>query len=636
MTQPKHWGLGAKLSLVGLPFMLLAFVSITLTLWMSWQLDGGAAAVNEAGRMRMQANRMALLVATGERATLRAAYSEFEHSLALLNSGDPERPLFMPWDDVVHARFAEVESGWQDFSRRWLVGDRNDFNGLREHTAAFTARIDALVAGIEAHMSRWTAMLHLLQIATMGLAILGACVLLFIGYLFVLEPLGLLKQAIERVQQGDLGARVEQLTSDEFGTLANGFNDMAGEMQAMYRNLEARVAEKTAELQEKRGRIEALYEVTTLVSTASSLDGLARGFVQQAARVTHADGVALRWSDETNQRYLMLASTGLPAYMTDGEQCLKAGECHCGKADAPSGARAIPIRAMAPAGLQYCGEAGFETLVTVPVHLKDRLMGEIDLFFHASITLSESERSLLETLAVHLAGGMENLRLNALDKEAAISQERSFLASELHDSIAQSLAFMKIQVQLMRDALSDNDAAQVKMTLDELDAGVRESYSDVRELLLHFRTRANAEDIEPALLATLRKFEHQSGIRTTLQMREHGIPLPPDIQIQVLHIIQEALSNVRKHARAHHVWLDIEQQPLWRFEVRDDGCGFVQGGETIDETHVGLRIMSERAERIDARIEVFSTPQRGTSVVLTLPPTATSSAEVSPRLAAAS
>jgi hypothetical protein len=67
MTQPKHWGLGAKLSLVGLPFMLLAFVSITLTLWVSWQLEGGAAAVNEAGRMRMQAYRMSLSGRHGER-----------------------------------------------------------------------------------------------------------------------------------------------------------------------------------------------------------------------------------------------------------------------------------------------------------------------------------------------------------------------------------------------------------------------------------------------------------------------------------------------------------------------------------------------------------------------------------------
>ena len=110
--------------------------------------------------------------------------------------------------------------------------------------------------------------------------------------------------------------------------------------------------------------------------------------------------------------------------------------------------------------------------------------------------------------------------------------------------------------------------------LEEIDAGVRESYGDVRELLMHFRTRTNTEDIEPALATTLHKFEHQSGLTTHLQMQGHGLPLAPDLQIQVLHIVQEALSNVRKHARASQVWLDVQQQPEWRFEVRDDGIGF--------------------------------------------------------------
>ena len=148
---------------------------------------------------------------------------------------------------------------------------------------------------------------------------------------------------------------------------------------------------------------------------------------------------------------------------------------------------------------------------------------------------------------------------------------------------------------------------------------MRESYSDVRELLLHFRTRTNTEDIEPALATTLQKFEHQSGIPTHLNIQGQGIPLSPDLQIQVLHIVQEALSNVRKHARASQVWLDVQQQPTWRFEVRDDGLGFDPMHHPTDETHVGLRIMAERAQRIHAVLEVISTPVQGCSVILSLP-----------------
>jgi two-component system nitrate/nitrite sensor histidine kinase NarX len=619
MSHPKHWSLGAKLTLVGTPFLLLALLSIALTLWVSWQLDGGAAAVNEAGRMRMQAYRMALSVGAGERAALPDQVGAFERSIALLRNGDLERPLFVPWDDTVRARFANVERVWATFRDRWTAAPPASADGLRTDTAAFSADIDAFVAAIEHHMSRWTAVLHVLQITMMAFTVVGAAVLLLLGYRFVLEPVQRLKEATERIQRGDLAARVDRVTSDEFGTLAEGFNGMAEHLQSMYRDLEARVAEKTSQLEEKRERLEALYDVTALVARATTLKELAGGFAQRVLRVAHADGVAVRWSDEANQRYLMLAADGLPLAMADGEQCLHAGDCHCGTLAAPYAVRVIPINLTRPGAMTHCANAGFETLVSVPIRLHERVMGEVDLFYHAQLALSEAERSLLEALTAHLAGAMENLRLNALEKEAAVSQERTFLARELHDSIAQSLAFLKIQVQLMRDALRSGDAAATEAVLAEIDTGVRESYGDVRELLLHFRTRTNAEDIEPALQTTLRKFEHQSGLKTIMQMQGHGIALAPDLQIQVLHIVQEALSNVRKHARATTVWLDVQQQPQWRFEVRDDGRGFRTGEDAADETHVGLRIMTERAERIGATLEVLSRPLHGTSVVLTLP-----------------
>lgn len=622
MTLRKHWNLGAKLALVGAPFLLLALLSTAATLWVSWQLDGGAAAVNEAGRMRMQSYRMALSIGAGETSALAEQVREFDQSLDVLRHGDPDRPLFVPWDDTVRARFATVERDWTNYRARWIDTKPSTLLDLRPQTVAFASHIDALVTAIESHMAHWTAMLHLLQMTMLAMAILGATVLLFTGYLFVLEPVGQLKQAIEKIQSGDFDARVDRVTSDEFGTLADGFNDMAEHLQSMYRHLERKVAEKTAQLQEKHERLESLYEVTALVAKATTLDELAQGFVKSVTRIARADGVALRWSDQANQRYLMLAAHGLPSSMVDAELCIDRGDCHCGTILPETGLRVIPIQSMSDSSLQHCARAGFETVVNIPVRLHDRLMGEVDLFFHARVNPSSAERSLLEALSSHLAGAMENLRLNALEREAAVSQERHLLARELHDSIAQSLAFLKIQVQLMRDAVSSGNPIEIGQVLEEIDAGVRESYGDVRELLLHFRTRTNAEDIEPALATTLRKFEHQSGLKASLTMQGQGMPLSPDLQIQVLHIVQEALSNVRKHARASQVWLNVQQQPAWRFEVRDDGVGFSPSDDQLDETHVGLRIMSERAQRIGADLDVISTSGHGSSIILTLPPPA--------------
>ncbi|MGE3773062.1 MAG: type IV pili methyl-accepting chemotaxis transducer N-terminal domain-containing protein [Gammaproteobacteria bacterium] len=621
MSDVRQWNLGTKLALVGTPFIVLALAAVALTLWVSWQLDGGAAAVNEAGRMRMQTYRLSLSIGLGKTGDLAGQVAEFERSLALLREGDPLRPLFVPWDDNVHARFAAVEQRWQAFRGRWTSSRGTDTGDLREDAGRFVAAIDALVSGIEFHMSRWTALMHLVQTAMMAFVVIGAAIFIYTGYLFVLEPVGQLKRTMERFQAGDFNARVDSASHDEFDTLAQGFNGLADHLQQLYRSLEAKVVEKTAELEEKGERLQALYGVTTLVANATSLDALAQGFVERVRAVVHADGVALRWADESSSRYLLLASEGLPSAMIDGEHCVQAGSCHCAAGLACPELRVISLHEADERSL-HCVQAGFATVVSIPVRHHERLMGEVDLFFHAWRVLPAAERSLLEALAAHLAGEMENLRLYALEKEAAIAQERTFIARELHDSIAQSLAFLKIQVQLMRDALRSGDGAQMAAVLEEVDTGVRECYGDVRELLMHFRTRANAENMEAALQTTVRKFEHQSGLPGSLTTTGQGLPLAPDVQVQVLHIVQEALSNVRKHAGASRVWVDVQQQPRWRFEIRDDGAGFEPDGTAPDETHVGLRIMHERAERIGAELEVFSRRGRGCSVVLTLPPAA--------------
>ena len=155
--------------------------------------------------------------------------------------------------------------------------------------------------------------------------------------------------------------------------------------------------------------------------------------------------------------------------------------------------------------------------------------------------------------------------------------------------------------------------------MGELEEGVRECYADVRELLVHFRTRTSDEDIESALRSTLSKFEHQTGMATSLTMVGHGLPLAPDVQIQVLHMVQEALSNVRKHSSAQRVDLRVHRHPRWRFEVQDNGVGFDPATVAPDSVHVGLGIMRERAQRIGAVVQMESTPGRGTRVCIELP-----------------
>ena len=612
--------LSIKLVRIGAALLMLALASIGLTLWVTWQLEGGAAAVNEAGRMRMQAWRLTSAVqAQRPSAEVQALVEQFAHSLDVLRTGDPTRPLFVPRDPDVQREFQTVESLWQTQHALWTAEQTPEASVLLQSADTFVQAIDRLVMAIEHQLAGYTALLNLFQFVMMALAIAASVVMLYTGYQYVINPLAHLQRGLAQVEGGQFGARIDVDTQDEFGQVAAGFNRMAATLQSLYEGLEAKVAAKTERIEAQHARLEALYEVSAFLARANTIEELSQGFSQRVRSVMKADAVAVRWSDEANQRYLMLASDCFPQDMQAEERSLIAGACACGSLQPDARTRVIPIHSHDAAPMRHCARVGYQNLVSVPVRLQQRLIGEIDLFFRSEVHLNADETELLDALASHLASALEGLRAAALEREAAVGEERALLARELHDSIAQSLAFLKIQAQLLRGAVQKQQPEQVQATLDELDAGLKESINDVRELLVHFRTRTNTDDIEAALQETLQKFQHQTGLPTRLQLEGDGLPLPADVQVQVLHVVQEALSNVRKHAGASHVSLDVHIGEQWRFVVRDNGTGF-DTAQQHGETHVGTKIMRERAERIGASVQIESQTGQGTTVTLTLPP----------------
>jgi two-component system, NarL family, nitrate/nitrite sensor histidine kinase NarX len=615
MRPTRRHSLATRLGGIGAALLVLALASIGLTLWVTWQLEGGAAAVNEAGRLRMQTWRLAQAlpgVPAAEQARLAAG---FEATLRLLHEGDPARPLLLPRDEQSQAGLARVDRGFARIRSLWLQQPAPSPAAVALQAEAFVHEVDALVSAIEHHLARLTAALGVVQFTMVALAIGSAVTLLYSAYLFVLNPLARLQQGLACIERGDLSARVGVERDDEFGALAGGFNRMAGRLEALYGQLEAKVAEKTRRLELQRQRLAALYEAAAFAARAGTLPELAQGFARQLRTVAGADAAAVRWCGDDNRRFVLLASSCLAEAVRSHEGCIDTGHCLCGQPQHQAATRVIPI-ADGNAHLGHCQEAGYSQMLSVPLRLQERLVGEVDLFYRGSCSAGDEDRALLDALASHLAGAIEALQANSRRREAAVAEERSLLARELHDSIAQSLAFLKIQLGLLRGAVQRGDARQTQSGLAEIDAGVHESLADVRELLLHFRTRTSDEDFGAALRTTLHKFEHQAGLAAELEVHGHGPPLPADVQVQVLHVVQEALSNVRKHAGATQVRVVWNPGPPLRIEVHDNGRGFDHSQP--GPAQVGLRIMRERAAGIGAQVHVASQPGQGTCVSLTL------------------
>lgn len=621
---PRRWTLTTRIAVFAGVALLFSLLSIGATLWASWNLQGGAAAVNEAGRMRMLTYRLSLTAESGNTAAVAKSVAQMQASLDLLRTGDQSHPLFVPWDRVIRLRYDAVVAQWSALRPRWLQATAGE-DVPRSVADRFVGTIDAFVTSIEHRLDFWTGLLHVLQIAMAAMMVVGAMLLFYAAYLYVLDPLLRLANGVKAIEAGSYDARVDVGTNDEFGDLASAFNNMAAQLGGVHAELEQRVRQKTAALRTEQQRLAALYEVSALVAKAQSLDDLAQAFVKSVRQIADADAVVLRWTDDSARRYLLLASDGLPAAIAGAEQCLMSDTCFCGQAQHQDGPQVMQFHRHPPSmppmeGHKACDQLGYASLLSVPVRAQQRLLGEIDLFYRIKQVQDDDQYALLDTLAGHLAAAMESLRSAALEREAAVSQERAFLARELHDSIAQSLAFMKIQLQLLRSALQSGKEEKIDKVVGELDAGVKESLADVRELLLHFRTRTQEQDIEPALRSTVQKFELQSGLTVDLVFQEHGQPLDPDVQIQVLHIVQEALSNVRKHAHASRVRVVVDSLPRWRFVIADDGRGYDSTVVAEDgQTHIGQQIMRERAAAIGGRLLVVTHPGDGVRVTLELP-----------------
>lgn len=609
----KNFTLKKKLLIIGVTLLVLAMLSITFTLWVTWKLEGGAAAINEAGRMRMQTYQLALISNHRVNNEVDTLIDKFDRSLDLLSAGDPSRPLFVPWNELNKIEFAGIRNDWLEIKSTLTSSQSQGLSAPR--VEIFVKRIDRFVSSIEAEVDYWTGLLHLFQFGMLGISLITSLVIMYVGYSVILDPVAKLRLGFDQVKSGNLSTHVSIDAKDEFGDLAVGFNEMTRELHDLYQGLEAKVKDKTLHLEEKQTRLAALYEISSFIAKEVDLLTLTKGFSSRLLDLSGCDAIAIRWTDEANQRYFLDGGSNLPQSIIDNEHCLTGGSCYCGSSQENGEVKVINFNKHTEID-RLCVKEGFATLITIPVALQNKLMGEVDIFFKKETALDLEEKSLLITLANHLAGALEAQKIKALEKEATISEERSFLARELHDSIAQSLAFLKLQVGLLKDALDGKSNSNPQKILDELDLGLKESYGDVRELLLHFRTRTNIEDIEPALKSTLQKFEHQSGISTKLEMIGDGLPLMPDIQIQVMHILQEALSNVRKHAEAKNVKIIVNQIPNWTFEVVDDGKGFVSSQQ--DSTHVGMSIMQERADKINAKIVVNSIPDVGTRVLVEL------------------
>ena len=228
--------------------------------------------------------------------------------------------------------------------------------------------------------------------------------------------------------------------------------------------------------------------------------------------------------------------------------------------------------------------------------------------------------SFLQTIASQLAMVMQNANAMAEIEYQSVIQERTRLAREIHDGIAQTLGFLKLQAAKMRDYSRNEDIGRFHESLGLYYDTLSDAYDDARESIDDLRIDPSDKSVGELLSASLNNFSDLSGISVTLEGgRDAKTRLQPEINVQLIRIVQESLSNIRKHSQADHVWVDCRETGFdFCIEIRDNGKGY-SPDDLIAGSQYGLQGMRERAELIGVDFQVISHPGEGTSVHLRLP-----------------
>lgn len=337
--------------------------------------------------------------------------------------------------------------------------------------------------------------------------------------------------------------------------------------------------------------------------------GLQREFLGNVQETLRADFVLVHFSGETATRPPDMRIGEYPelnSSLLDGviEGVQKSGQpVLLGDVEGEPGT-VQGLRSLICAPLVISGEPAFGTI----------LAGNIQANKFTSRHLS-----LLQTLASQLSLVVRNSELRAEIEFNSIMAERTRLAREIHDGLAQTLGFLKLQAAQMETYLAAKDINRLQNSLSMTYKVLSDAYLDVRQAIDDLRISPDGESLEPWLKETCLEFEENTGLVVNLEGSPAAENLPPEIQVQLIRIIQEALSNVRKHSQASQAWIEYRQAGRdFLVEIRDDGRGF-HPDELPGVSKYGLQGMRERSDLIGADFQIISAPQEGTIIKVRVP-----------------
>ncbi|MGC9461750.1 nitrate/nitrite two-component system sensor histidine kinase NarQ [Vibrio genomosp. F10] len=542
--------------------VLLSLVTTNLAIVTLASSINDAEAINVAGSMRMQSYRLGYDIET-DSDEFSAHIDQFERSI--YSSSMKQLQKFYVPDDITQDYYRLI-SRWHQLKTILNSDDQKEYAIALEQ---FVSQIDDFVFKLQTFSER--KLIILAWVGGLGLSSIFLVSVFVVRYVRkeIVRPLHSLVSASEQIKNRTFNVLLDGSRTNEMGILNRAFNQMAIDLDSLYKGLEKAVNEKTHKLQHANLSLEVLYKSSQELTASRITHDNFEAILFQISNVEGIKGVRLEISQ--------------PGERND---VLEVGHISCSDSKQKS--------------LQLDG-----------VHLGT---------FYWQSELPCPDQALIDNFVHILSRAIYYNQAQQQSEQLLIMEERATIARELHDSLAQSLSYLKIQVTLLKKVLAKQDpnphTDKINAVISELHSGVSEAYTQLRELLTTFRLTLNEGSFGLALQEMLVQLGEQTDAKIHLDNQLSTIELEANQQVHLIQLIREATLNSIKHAHATKIDVEcIEQDNTVTVSITDDGIGYDKDIEKLN--HYGMAIMHERASRLNGHLEVRSIRPKGCAVVLT-------------------
>ncbi|WP_224055472.1 nitrate/nitrite two-component system sensor histidine kinase NarQ [Vibrio penaeicida] len=551
-------------STVAQALLLILLLSITTTSFAILTLASSlndAEAVNVAGSMRMQSYRLAYDIQS-DSLDFNLHVEQFENSL-FSPSMSALRHWTVPAD--IQQEYMLIIQRWQQLNTL-LHSQQNDV--YLSQVTDFVEQIDEFVFGLQEYSEQKLITLSWIGgVGLGGILIISTFVVRYVRREIV-NPLNRLSHASYEIQNRNFDVALHVSGDNELSRLTETFNSMATELGHLYRGLETAVEEKTHRLRHANQSLQVLYHC----SQALNVSRITKSHIEKVID-------------------FMFSLEGVAAVkLTLGD---------------PQQSEVIE-RGMAKPNNKWN---------RTTLELDNQVLGTLETQF----MLPCPDQELINSIIQVLTQGIYYSQTQKQEEYLILMEERATIARELHDSLAQSLSCLRIQVSLLKRMLnseSDKKRAVLPSIISDIDSGLTGAYTQLRELLNTFRLSIKDANFDEALVQMIIPLREQTDSVITVNNQVASLNLKANEQIHVLQLVREAVLNAVKHAKAKHIKVNCtKSNNEMRVVVEDDGIGFDVNHQKLN--HYGLSIMEERAGRLNGRLEIESKPENGCKIQLT-------------------